>query len=145
MIYSNRAVSYLIVLLEYIDIFHFDEQEFAQVSYYASIMFNGFRHLLCSLLCSIIGGSLTIASSLNFFCHFLGRENKQLLPQCYFAPQMGLRLYFLTTYNTDTSEQSTGRDKGRDSDPLWLLQLSYCHCLFFNHGCLLIYRKCSCG
>ena len=64
-IYSNRTVSYLIillelltVLLEYIDFLsdmYFDKQEFIALhkfsAYYASIMLNAFRHLLCSLLC----------------------------------------------------------------------------------------------
>ena len=66
-IYSNRTVSCLIILLElltvllvleYIDFLsdmHFDKQEFIALHkfspYYASIMLNAFRHLLCSLLC----------------------------------------------------------------------------------------------
>ena len=58
--YSNRTFSCLIVLLEllavlleYIDHFHCDHQGSLVVwlkysSYYASIMLNAFRHLLCS-------------------------------------------------------------------------------------------------
>ena len=58
-IYSNRTVSYLIVIDCSIRVYqsflcdmYFDKQVLHRCSiYYASIMVNAFRHLLCSLLC----------------------------------------------------------------------------------------------